>query len=84
MRRAGVDAVWLMGVWTRSPVGLALASANATLQDSFRAALPDLRPGDVTGSPYCVRRYAADGGRSAAREGWRRRAHGRARHPADP
>src|SRR5580692_8834238 len=57
---AGVDAVWLMGVWERSPAGLALANANAGLQDSFRAALPDLRPGDVTGSPYCVRRYVAD------------------------
>ena len=57
---AGTDAVWLMGVWTRSPAGLALANANAALQDSFRAALPDLRPDDVTGSPYCVRRYVAD------------------------
>ena len=29
---AGVDAVWLMGVWGRSPAGLALANANAELQ----------------------------------------------------
>src|ERR1700733_14724947 len=56
----GVDAVWLMGVWERSPAGLALANANAALQASFRDALPDLRPDDVTGSPYCVRRYVAD------------------------
>ncbi len=56
----GTDAVWLMGVWERSPAGLALANANAGLQDSFRAALPDLRPDDVVGSPYCVRRYVAD------------------------
>jgi hypothetical protein len=56
----GADAVWLMGVWERSPSGLALGCANAGLQDSFRAALPDLRPDDVAGSPYCVRRYAAD------------------------
>jgi hypothetical protein len=56
----GVDAVWLMGVWERSPAGLALALANAELQASFAEALPDLRPADVTGSPYCVRRYVAD------------------------
>jgi hypothetical protein len=49
-----------MGVWERSPAGLALANANAGLQASFRDALPDLRPEDVIGSPYCVRRYVAD------------------------
>ncbi|HEX6523737.1 MAG TPA: hypothetical protein VF070_27615 [Streptosporangiaceae bacterium] len=57
---AGVDALWLMGVWERSPAGLELANANAGLQASFREALPDLRPGDVIGSPYCVRRYVVD------------------------
>jgi Alpha amylase, catalytic domain len=55
----GADAVWLMGVWERSPAGLALANANPELQASFREALPDLRPEDVLGSPYCVRRYVA-------------------------
>ena len=59
---AGVDAVWLMGVWGRSPAGLALASANAELQASFAEVLPDLRRTDVIGSPYCVRRYLADAG----------------------
>jgi hypothetical protein len=57
---AGVDAVWLMGVWERSPAGLALAKANTDLQASFRAALPDLRDEDIIGSPYCVRRYVVD------------------------
>jgi hypothetical protein len=57
---AGVDAIWLMGVWERSPAGLALANANAELQSSFRDALPDLQPEDVIGSPYCVRRYVVD------------------------
>ena len=56
----GINAVWLMGVWERSPAGLALANANAGLQASFRDTLPDLRPDDVIGSPYCVRRYTAD------------------------
>jgi hypothetical protein len=56
----GIDAVWLMGVWERSPAGLALANANQELLASFRQALPDLRADDVIGSPYCVRGYAAD------------------------
>jgi hypothetical protein len=56
----GVDAVWLMGVWERSPAGLAVANTNPGLQASFRDALPDLRRDDVIGSPYCVRRYVAD------------------------
>ncbi len=59
---AGVDAVWLMGVWARSPAGVALANANAELQESFAEALPDLRRTDVIGSPYCVRRYVVDAG----------------------
>jgi Alpha amylase, catalytic domain len=62
----GVDAVWLMGVWERSPAGLAIArdAFSATLH----AALPDLRDEDIIGSPYCVRDYVVDerfGGRAA-------------------
>jgi hypothetical protein len=56
----GVDAVWLMGVWERSPAGVAVALADAGLVASFRAALPDYRDDDVVGSPYCVRRYVVD------------------------
>ncbi len=56
----GVDAVWLMGVWERSPAGLAVATANQELMSSFRDALPDLTDDDILGSPYCVRRYVAD------------------------
>jgi hypothetical protein len=57
---AGVDAVWLMGVWERSPDGLALANANPGLLESFHEALPDVRAEDIIGSPYCVHRYVAD------------------------
>jgi len=52
-----VDAVWLMGVWQRSPAGLAIAQRNPELVSSFRATLPDLQDDDVIGSPYCVRGY---------------------------
>ncbi|CAN5498362.1 hypothetical protein BH09ACT7_BH09ACT7_47460 [soil metagenome] len=64
---AGFDAVWLMGVWERSPAGAAIAVANPDLVRTFRAALPEWAPDDVVGSPYCVRRYAVDrhlGGRA--------------------
>lgn len=56
----GIDAVWLMGVWERSPAGLKIALHNDELQASFEQALPDLRAEDVVGSPYCVRRYVVD------------------------
>jgi hypothetical protein len=49
-----------MGVWERSPEGLAIAHRDDALQDSFRSALPDMTSEDVVGSPYCVRRYVAD------------------------
>ena len=56
----GFDAVWLMGVWQRSPAGIAIALENPGLVESFRRALPDFRAEDVAGSPYCIRAYAVD------------------------
>jgi len=64
----GVTAVWFMGVWERSPVGIAIANQNKGLLEDFRRALPDFRPEDNVGSPYCVRRYAVDE-RLGGREG---------------
>jgi Alpha amylase, catalytic domain len=70
----GVDAVWLMGVWERSPAGIRIAMCNEGLMASFRQALPDLTEADIVGSPYCVRRYEVDphlggpAGLAAARE----------------
>jgi Alpha amylase, catalytic domain len=56
----GFDAVWLMGVWERSPAGIAIANRNAGLLEDFRRALPDFGLPDNVGSPYCVRRYRVD------------------------
>ena len=70
----GFDAVWLMGVWERSPAGITIANRNEQLQQSFREALPDFQAVDNVGSPYCVRRYSVDShlggpeGLSVARE----------------
>jgi hypothetical protein len=55
-----VDAVWFMGVWERSPAGIAIANQNKGLLEDFRRALPDFRPEDNVGSPYCVRQYVVD------------------------
>lgn len=69
--RAGVDMVWLMGVWRRSPAGLAIALRDEPLRASFRDALPDITEADIAGSPYCVRDYVVDerlGGRAGLAE----------------
>jgi hypothetical protein len=74
IRALGFDAVWLMGVWERSPAGVEIALRNDGLVDSFRRALPDVTRADVVGSPYCIREYrvaaelGGDDGLAAARE----------------
>ena len=63
----GFDAVWFMGVWQRSPAGIAIANRNPNLLADFRRALPDFRGEDNVGSPYCIRGYQVDehlGGRA--------------------
>ena len=54
------DAVWLMGVWERSPIGIRIARTLPALQTEYRKALPDYSMEDVAGSPYCVHRYVVD------------------------
>jgi alpha amylase-like protein len=56
----GVDAVWLMGVWERSPRGIRIANEDAAHQADFRRALPDYTYADNVGSAYCVRSYVVD------------------------
>ena len=60
IRAYGFEAVWLMGVWERSPSGIAIANNNKGLLEDFRRALPDFTPADNVGSPYCVRNYSVD------------------------
>jgi Alpha amylase, catalytic domain len=56
----GFDAVWFMGVWERSPAGIAIANQNQQNLADFRHALSDFRIEDNVGSPYCVRQYVVD------------------------
>ena len=53
----GVNTVWMMGAWERSPA--ARRSALNYLHE-YRPALPDLTEADVTGSPYAIYRYEID------------------------
>lgn len=75
----GFNAVWLMGVWQRSPAGIAISNRNKDLLSDFRRALPDFHEEDNVGSPYCVRGYVVDqhlGGKpgmAAAREELKKR-----------
>ena len=48
--RLGFDAVWLIGVWERSP----------SAREVALRLMPDARPEDVTGSPYAIRSYTVD------------------------
>lgn len=57
---AGIDAVWLVGVWTRSAVAADLARADPQLSADHRAALADLVDDDVVGSAYSVRDFSVD------------------------
>lgn len=54
------DAVWLMGVWERSPLGLAMALEDPGRRKAITAALPDYKPEDIAGSPYGIRGYVVD------------------------
>ena len=67
----GFDAVWLMGVWERSPAGIAIALENGGLIESFRAPCPTSAP-----TTWSARRTASVATRStrtwAARPGSRR------------
>jgi hypothetical protein len=55
-----VDALWLMGVWERSPAGIRIAMQNEGLLADFRRALSDFSEKDNVASAYCVRGYVVD------------------------
>jgi glycosidase len=56
----GIDAVWFMGVWERSPIGVRISMQNQNLLADFRRVLPDFTEKDNAGSAYCIRNYLAD------------------------
>jgi hypothetical protein len=56
----GFDAVWLMGVWERSPGARAISRAEPSLLAEYARALPDFTREDVVGSPYAIKSYRVD------------------------
>ncbi len=60
LARLKIEAVWFMGVWERSPAGIAISNHHEGNLSDFRRALPDFTFADNVGSPYCVRRYSVD------------------------
>jgi hypothetical protein len=64
----GIDAVWLMGVWQRSPRAIEIACADEQLMAEMHSVLPDMTNDDLIGSAYSIHDYIVDerfGGESA-------------------
>ena len=53
----GLDAIWLMGVWSTGSLGVEIARGHAGLREDYRKVLPDFDEADVIGSPYAVQAY---------------------------
>lgn len=71
LAKIGIDIVWMMGVWERSPEGKRISTENDMLRQDFMNALPDYTDEDNLGSAYCVRSYEVDerlGGRNGLAE----------------
>jgi hypothetical protein len=57
----GFNAVWLMGVWERSPAAVEIARSDTGFVRYLNRLLPGFDASqDVTGSPYAIRSYTVD------------------------
>ncbi len=56
----GFNAIWLMGVWRRSPESRRIALADPSSIPQYDRALPGWKSEDVVGSPYAVAEYVPD------------------------
>lgn len=56
-QRLGFTHIWLMGIWTTCSRAREFALTDPSLVQSYRQALPDWTPEDVTGSPYALAEY---------------------------
>src|SRR3954451_22344723 len=60
IRRDGFNLVFLMGVWSRSPLGRELARTDPALVREYDRVLPGWTAEDIAGSPYCIDAYEPD------------------------
>jgi len=56
----GIDLVYLMGIWRRSPLGREIARSNALMLPEYDRALPRWQMSDVVGSAYSIAAYEPD------------------------
>jgi hypothetical protein len=67
LAQAGIDCVYLMGVWQRSATGRLMARTDPGLIGEYDRILPGWSMRDVPGSPYCISAYEPD----ARMGGWK-------------
>jgi len=56
----GINLVWLMGVWQRSPNSRRKALLDLALRQEYKRALPDWSAEDIAGSPYAIYAYSLE------------------------
>ena len=60
LREMGIDMVWLMGMWQRSPLSVEIARREPGLVAEGLHILADFEIEDIAGSPYSVHDYRPD------------------------
>lgn len=60
VQEVGFDAVWLMGVWKRSPVAEKIARESEDILNQVRTSKPNFKMEDIAASPYAVYDYTVD------------------------
>ena len=62
LREMGIDLIWLMGVWHRSPYSRQVARDDKRFINACRSILESFEMEDILGSPYAVYRYIPNPG----------------------
>ena len=57
LKKSGVDLVWLMGVWHRSPAARLEALSDPQKRYEYIQTLPHWSDEDIVGSPYAIFNY---------------------------
>jgi hypothetical protein len=60
LKELGMDLIWLMGIWERSPHSKKRARGEPGLVKESRSIFDDFKMEDITGSPYAVHDYTPD------------------------
>jgi hypothetical protein len=60
LKKKGMDFVWLMGIWKRSPNSRQINLNSMQFRTLSEAVLPGFTDADILGSPYAVQLYEPD------------------------